>query len=378
MEFRLPALPDTPTVTLAKWFKQAGERVSTNETLLAVYSDRIDWDIPAPVGGVLSEICIAPETSVSEGQVLAVIDAPATKAQATVSPPSIPAQLAQPPAAPRITPLAAAIAAEHSLDLGALVGSGLGGQVVKADILAAIKEQRSIAPGETPIFTMDAVAEVSSDVRSLPIAQSLNRQLIPQASVFIAVDLSSLTKQHDAQQALWRQREGFALDFLPFILLAVVDTLRDMVELNAQFNEPGIRLRKSINLTLVPADAQQVRVQVIRNAESYNLVGMARSIHKALSQAAEADTVDCNAGTFAICDRRAGGALLCTGIVPNGHAALLTLGVVGRSSVVVDDNLAIRPVVHLGLTFDQRLIDNFSADRFMGAVKQRIETAFFR
>ena len=146
MEFRLPALPGTPTVTLATWFKQAGEHVSMNETLLAVYSDRIDWDIPAPAEGVLSEI-IAPETSVSEGQVVAVIDAQATNAQAAVSPALVPAQLAQPPAAPRITPLAAAIASEHSLDLVALVGSGVGGQVTKGDVLAAIEGRALQAPG---------------------------------------------------------------------------------------------------------------------------------------------------------------------------------------------------------------------------------------
>lgn len=378
MEFHLPALPGTPTVTLAKWFKQAGERVSMYETLLAVYSDRFDWDIPAPAEGVLSEICIAPEASVSEGQVLAVIDAPATSTQATVSPPSVSAQMAQPPAPPRITPLAAAIAAEHALDLGALAGSGFGGQVTKDDVLAAIEERRSVAPAATLIATTDAVAEASSHAQHLPIAQSLNGQFIPRASLFIAVDLSNLTKQQEAQQALWRRREGFALDVQPFILLAVVNTLRDMVEFSAQFKETGIQLRKSINLTLVPADAQQVREQVIRNAENYNLVGMARSVHRAPSQAAEADSVDHCAGTFAICDRSASGALLCTDIIPKGHTAVLTLGAIGRRTVVVDDKLAIRPVVHLGLTYDQRLIDDFRADRFMGAVKQRIETTVFR
>jgi pyruvate dehydrogenase E2 component (dihydrolipoyllysine-residue acetyltransferase) len=378
MEFLLPALPGTPTVTLAKWFKQAGERVSMNETLLAAYSDSIDWDIPAQSEGVLREIRIAPETSVSDGQVLGIIDAPATNAQATVSPPAVSAQLAQPPAAPRITPLAAAIAAEHSLDFGALVGSGVGGQVTKHDVLAAIEERRPVAPAATPISTMDPVAEVSSDVQHLSTTQSLNGQFSPQASIFIAVDVSNVSKQQEAQQALWQRREGFALDFLPFILLAVVNTLRDMVELNAQFNEPGIRLRKSINLTLVPADAQRVRARVIPNAESYNLVGMARRVHKALSQTSDVDNADGCAGTFAICDRSASGALLCSDIIPRGHTALLTLGTIRRRSVVVDDELAIRPVVYLGLTFDQRLIDDLTADRFVGAVKQRIETAVFR
>ena len=378
MEFRLPPLPGTPTVTLGKWFKQAGERVSLNETVLAVYSDSFDWDVPAPAEGVLSEICVAPETSVSEGQLLAVFDAPATNAQAAVSPASASAQMAQPPAAPRITPLAAAIAAEHALDLGALVGSGVGGQVTKDDVLAALEERSSAAPAATPIATTDPVAKAPSQAQHLPVAQSLNGQLIPQASIFIAVDLSNLSKQQQAHQALWRQREGFALDFQPFIFLAVVNSLRDMVELNAQFDEPGIRLRKSINLTLVRADTQQVRIRVIRNAERYNLTGMARTIHKALSQASEADMAGCGAGTFAICDRSAGGALLCTDIVPRGHTAVLTLGAIGRRSVVVDDRLAIRPVVHLGLTYDQRLIDDFSADRFLGALKQRIETAIFR
>jgi pyruvate/2-oxoglutarate dehydrogenase complex dihydrolipoamide acyltransferase (E2) component len=349
-EFRLPELERSETVCISCWLKRPGETVGQHEKLVEVFSEQFDWDIPAPEAGVLTEIVAAEGVSVRAGEVLALIEG-------TAQVPSKPAAL---PTARtvRVSPLAAKIAADQQIDLLKAHGSGPAGRVNKEDVLALLQSE----PGQSRLPVDQPGAQPGYEPPDSPSARP------PCATTFFAVDMTNVAAQRANWEAHWLQREGFTLDYLPFVVRAVVAALRSVPLFNGTFTSEGAAQDSGINVEVVQAGGNTLLPCV----EAYNLVGTARRLRAAGTMAANSQQQP-----FRIEDHSAGGALLATGLLAQGAVAMLSVGVVQKQAVAMGDALQVRPMAYLGLTYDPRVAGEARAGQFTAELKRLLEEVSF-
>ncbi len=310
------------------------------------------------------------------------------------------------------TPVVMRMAREHGIDLSKVEGTGLGGRVTKKDLERYIEQHRlaaaptpvaeaapaavaapaapspapaAPAPPPPPAAPMPAVA-AGADEEHLPvspirkaIAEHMVRSLAtaPHAWGMVEVDMTEVARLRDRVQADWRKREGFELTYLPFVLKAVAEALREHPVLNATWDQDHVVLKKRIHLGIAVATDTGLFVPVIRDADQLSLVGLARAL-RALVQKARAGKLtleDVQGGTFTVNNTGALGSILSQPIINQPQAAILTTeAVVKRPVVLENDAIAIRQMMNLCCSFDHRVLDGAQALRFLNAVKRRLES----
>jgi 2-oxoglutarate dehydrogenase E2 component (dihydrolipoamide succinyltransferase) len=189
------------------------------------------------------------------------------------------------------------------------------------------------------------------------------------------VDMTKVAKIRDRQKADFQARYGFGLTFLPFVVRATAEALRAFPILNASIEGNNIIYHNELNIGIAVALENGLIVPVIRNADEKNVVGLQRSIvdlaTRARSRQLKPDEVQ--GGTFSITNFGSFGSVFATPVINQPQVAILGVGSVEKTPVVVDDAIAIRSIAYLALTFDHRLIDGALADQFTGKVKSILE-----
>jgi 2-oxoglutarate dehydrogenase E2 component (dihydrolipoamide succinyltransferase) len=188
-------------------------------------------------------------------------------------------------------------------------------------------------------------------------------------------DMTKIAKMRDRNKAEFHQRYGYSLTFLPFVAKAAAEAIRHYPILNASIEGTNIIYHNEINMGIAVALENGLIVPVIRNADEKNVVGLQRSIvdlsTRARSRQLKPDEVQ--GGTFSITNFGSFGSVFATPVINQPQVAILGVGAVEKTPVVVDDAIAIRSIAYLALTFDHRLIDGALADQFTGKVKSILE-----
>jgi pyruvate dehydrogenase E2 component (dihydrolipoamide acetyltransferase) len=421
--------------TLTKWLKKPGERIERDEPLFEISTDKVDTEIPSPAAGTLSEVLVEEGKTVGINTVVARIDegggaaaAPAapkapqqeTPTAETINPtpdrtqadgepepskaaPSAPEPVAEAPAEPAgpISPLVRKMARENNIDLAKVKGSGAGGRITKQDVEGYLAQQSQPAaaaapaapapPAPAPAQAPAAPAPVSTPAagggaRTRIEPLSTMRQKIAEHMVMSKrtsahvttihrVDMTKVAKMRERQKASFQAQYGFSLTYLPFITRASVVALRQFPLLNASLDGNNIIYHNDINIGIAVALENGLIVPVIRNADEKNVLGLQRSIvdlaTRARSRALKPDEVV--GGTFSITNFGSFGSLVGTPVINQPQVAILGVGTVDKTPVVIDDAIAIRSICHLSLSFDHRLIDGALADQFMTKVKEVLQ-----
>ena len=188
-------------------------------------------------------------------------------------------------------------------------------------------------------------------------------------------DMTKVAKLRDRHKAEFQQRYGFGLTYLPFVIAATVEAMREYPILNASIEGTNIIYHNEINIGIAVALENGLIVPVIRNADEKNVLGLQRSIvdlaTRARSRQLKPDEVQ--GGTFSITNFGSFGSVFATPVINQPQVAILGVGAVEKQPVVIDDAIAIRSIAYLALTFDHRLIDGALADQFTGKVKSILE-----
>jgi 2-oxoisovalerate dehydrogenase E2 component (dihydrolipoyl transacylase) len=342
---------------------------------------------------------------------------PAPSAAATV-PAAAAAADANGAAHQHVTPAVRMLAREQDVDLSLIPGSGIGGRVTKKDVLDHVqrRDEAARAAGPTPLVALapapsaqfaapapaaltPAPAAVSpAPVAALPslsasaeesdqllpmtsvrraIAEHMvrSRQTSPHAWLMVEVDMSRVVRLREAGKAAFRERYGISLTYLPFVARAVVEALRRRPTLNAQWSEAGLVLKHDINLGIAVALEENLVVPVLRNADRLSIAGLAQAMadlgNRARSNRLKLDEIQ--GGTFTLNNTGALGAVMTQAIINQPQAAILTMDAVVKRAVVVDDMIAIRPIMNLGMSFDHRLNDGLQAARFLQDIREQLE-----
>jgi pyruvate dehydrogenase E2 component (dihydrolipoamide acetyltransferase) len=406
--------------TLTKWLKKPGEHVERDEPLFEISTDKVDTEIPSPAAGTLSEVLVEEGKTVGINTIVARIDgagSPAAKPAAAAPAPAAPAPEApapapvaakpatppppieEPPAEPTgpLSPLVRKMARENNIDLSKVRGTGAGGRISKQDLEGYIAQSAAPvaaqpaapAPVQAPPPTAPAVPyqapagqaktriEPMSTMR-IKIAEHmvLSKRTSPHVTTVHRVDMTKIAKLRDRYKDQFKNNYGFSLTYLPFIARASVAALRQFPLLNGSLDGNNIVYHNEINIGIAVALENGLIVPVIRNADEKNILGLQRSIvdlaARARARALKPDEVV--GGTFSITNFGSYGSLIGTPVINQPQVAIIGVGTVDKTPVVIDDAIAIRSICHLSLSFDHRLIDGALADQFMTKVKQVLES----
>jgi 2-oxoglutarate dehydrogenase E2 component (dihydrolipoamide succinyltransferase) len=431
--------------TITKWLKQEGEQVEADEPLLEISTDKVDTEVPSPGSGTLTQILVQEGATVDVGTKLAVIggegggststddvpepataqaaaesaavsDGPATPTAETVEEatpaPSAASETTEPSSANGktfVSPVVAKIASEHGVDPSQVQGTGRGGRVTKKDILSFIESgakaadrvqpsAQTQAPSAPAPAAKEAPAPAAAPAPSQPgesfepmtamrkgIAEHMRRSLDTSAHVTsaIEVDMSRVSAIRAKLKKEYQQSYGVNPTYLIFVARAAAETLREYPWINGEIRGDQIVTRSYVNLGFAVElqDGKGLIVPVVKNAETLNLLGMAKAVTDIAQRARDKKLLpdEVQGGTFTITNPGGYGTFHGTPVISQPQAAILgTYAVVKRPWVVQDelgeDVIAIRPIMNLTLTYDHRLVDGALAGRFLRDLREKLET----
>jgi 2-oxoglutarate dehydrogenase E2 component (dihydrolipoamide succinyltransferase) len=361
--------------TLTKWLKKPGERIERDEPLFEISTDKVDTEIPSPAAGVVSEILVEEGKTVGINTVVARIE----EAGATTAAPVVPVApvSSPPPAEPSgpLSPLVRKLAREHNLDLSQMQGTGAGGRITKQDVETHLAQP---APPPPPAAAPQprTRTEPLSPMR-IKIAEHmvLSKRTSAHVTTIHRVDMTKVARMRERYKADFQAAYGFSLTYLPFLTRAAAAALRHFPLLNASLDGSNIIYHNDINIGIAVALENGLIVPVVRGADEKNVAGLQRAIvdlaTRARSRQLKPDEVQ--GGTFSITNFGSYGSLVGTPIINQPQVAIMGVGMVEKTPVVIDDAIAIRSICLLSLSFDHRLIDGALADQFMTKVKQVLE-----
>jgi 2-oxoglutarate dehydrogenase dihydrolipoamide succinyltransferase (E2 component) len=414
--------------TLTRWLKSVGEQVEEYEPLLEVNTDKVDSEIPSPISGTLLEIMVPEGTTVQAGEVLALIGdedeaeageqegAPAPAVQATQNEDGgeqkqapQPTRAAETDAAPAvgrselgfISPVVAKIASEHNLDLREVTGTGQGGRITKKDVLAYLEEREAAPkPAPSPEFKADRGLEIAGrpkergfvpaplpsqlpgEVMPLtPVRRAIAEHMVlskhtsPHVTTVMEADLSRIVKHRETHKEAFA-RDGIKLTYTAYFVAAIVSGLQAYPLVNSSWSEEGIQIHKQINIGMATALGEGgLIVPVIKDADGLSLKGLARMINDLADRARQKQLQpqEVKGGTFTLTNHGTSGSLFATPIINQPQCGILGIGALQKRVVVIDDAIAIRPMVYLTLTFDHRILDGAIADYFLGKVVESLQ-----
>ena len=418
--------------TIVRWIKKVGDSVDRDEPLFEISTDKVDAEIPSPSAGVLTEIKVKEGETVPVNSVVATIGAagetaakePASSdAGATAPEQGLPqAVVGQPETGPakapapdraavsesrpstaaapagqagtpskeelrrqKSSPLVRRIAKEHDVDIQQIQGTGISGRVTKGDILGYIAtgapkqtpaQARTLPPPGPAFRPGENVQVVPMSVMRRKIAEHmvLSAHTSPHVYSVYEVNFGRVSAMRDKRKREY-EAAGAKLTFTAFIAKVVVDALRQFPIVNASVDGDNIVYKKDINLGIAVALENGLIVPVIRNADEKNLLGLTRAINdlalRARSKKLNPDEVQ--GGTFTITNPGIFGALYGLPLINQPQVAILGVGAIEKRAVVVDDAIGIRPMCHLSLGYDHRLVDGADAGRFLSFIKERLE-----
>ncbi|MGA2041420.1 MAG: 2-oxoglutarate dehydrogenase, E2 component, dihydrolipoamide succinyltransferase [Bryobacteraceae bacterium] len=420
--------------TLTKWLKKPGEHVDRDEPLFEISTDKVDTEIPSPAAGTLSEVMVEEGKTVGINTVVARIEENGASAAATAPPAQAAAAPAAAPPAPApvesaaaepppfveapappqpaveepapaaepagpLSPLVRKLARENNIDLSRVKGTGAGGRITKQDV-EGYMAQRPVAAAAAPApspATPAPAPRIAASPAAAPLAPThpaktrveplstmrikiaehmvLSKRTSAHVTTIHRVDMTAVAKMRERNKAAFQANYGFNLTYLPFITRAVVVALRQFPLLNASLDGNNIIYHNEINIGIAVALENGLIVPVIRGADEKNVLGLQRAVvdlaARARSRQLKPDEV--LGGTFSITNFGSFGSLVGTPIINQPQVAILGVGTVDKTPVVINDAIAIRSICHLSLSFDHRLIDGALADQFMSKVKQVLE-----
>lgn len=428
--------------TVSRWLKKVGDEVKRDEPIFEISTDKVDAEIPSPSAGVLAEIIVGEGKTVTVQTVVARIEtekgasvsassvaAPAAPAAATApaSHPAPPAAASAPPhvpvpvmvahptvAAPRgpggtfeerirtkSSPLVRRIAAEHGVEISQLTGSGIAGRVTKRDLVGFLESGASVpapsngghgavaaappdhyATSTATAWPGDIVEPMSKLRRLTSEHMGLAIRVATHVTTFFEIDLTRVARVRAAMRAEFEAQTGQKLTYLPFIIQAVVMTLKRHPIINAAVNGGDIIVRRRYNIGLAVAlEPTGLIVPVIKHAEDLSLSGIAKAANDLAGRARskKLGPADAQDATFTITNPGVFGSLMGTPIIPVGTTSILGLGAIEKRPKVLtgpdgEDTIAIRTCAYFFLSFDHKVVDGADADRFMGDLKRTLES----
>jgi 2-oxoglutarate dehydrogenase E2 component (dihydrolipoamide succinyltransferase) len=407
-EIRVPTLGESVAeATVGQWFKQAGDKVTADEPLVELETDKVTVEVPAPASGVLADIKVKAGDTVAVGAVLGAIregDGKPAPAKVTKAPAASPAPEKSKPAAlereptPREevsdedmppSPAARKLLAETGLKAKAVPGSGKRGQVLKGDVLAEARAAEALLNRErkpkpppaprAPVPADDAARE--ERVRMTRLRQTIAKRLkeaqdtAAMLTTFNDVDMSAVMDVRRDYRAAFEKKHGVKLGLMGFFVKASVQALKEIPAVNAEIDGEDIVYKNYYHIGVAVGTERGLVVPVLRDADTMSLAQIESAIADFGARARDGKLAleEMQGGTFTISNGGIYGSLLSTPILNAPQSGILGMHRIEERAVVRDGEIVARPMMYLALSYDHRLVDGKDAVTFLVKVKEAIE-----
>lgn len=391
IEIHVPVLGESVTeATVGKWYKSVGDAVAVDEAICELETDKVALEVNATSAGALSEIVAEEGVTVEVGALLAKIDENA-KGAASSAPAkaAAPAQTAAPAAdtapAPKassgsnIRPAAAKLAAEKNIDVAKITGTGTGGTVTKADVLAFMNGGTNSAPvaGAAPAAAANREEVVPMTRLRRTIARRLKdaQNTAAMLTTYNEVDMSAVMALRNQYKEVFEKKHGARLGFMSFFVKACVQALREVPEVNAEIRDDALIYKNYYDIGVAASTPSGLVVPVVRNCETLGFADIEKEIGRLGGRARDGKLGmdEMQGGTFTISNGGIFGSLLSSPILNAPQSGILGMHAIKERAVVVDGQIVIRPMMYLALSYDHRVVDGKGAVTFLVRVKENLE-----
>ncbi|MDH3552340.1 MAG: 2-oxoglutarate dehydrogenase complex dihydrolipoyllysine-residue succinyltransferase [Gammaproteobacteria bacterium] len=395
IEIKVPPLPESVSdATLVTWHKKVGESVARDENLVDLETDKVVLEVPAPSAGVLLEIKVNDGVTVTAGDVLAILEEGAA-ASVAAEPAAAKAQVKAPQPRTRdeskpvkTSPAVRRLLDEHDLDETMVIGSGKDGRITKADVLAFLKsdESSNVTPGD-PAPAVGSVGEIiglERTERRVPMTRLRARiaerlieaqQTAAMLTTFNEVDLTKVMSLRSRYRDSFEKEHGVRLGFMSFFAKAATEALKRFPVVNASIEGTDVIYHNYYDIGIAVSTERGLMVPVLRDVDQMSFAEFERELGE-IAMRAQAGTIgmeELTGGTFTITNGGIFGSMMSTPILNQPQSAILGMHNILKRPMVVDDEIVVRPMMYLALTYDHRIIDGKDSVQFLVTIKELLE-----
>ncbi len=419
IELKMPKMGESISeATILNWLKNVGDTVLEDETILEVATDKVDSEVPSPCDGVIAEIRCQPNEVVEVGKVIAIIHVdkdlaikstkPKDAKQETVAltntiKESIDTQervakklVSNPDAF--LSPLVISIAQKENLtieEVQSISGTGVDGRIRKSDVMHYLQHRKYPLPSrpkpQTPkssynappisfIEGKDRIVEMDRMRGMIADHMVYSKQTSPHVTSYVEVDVTNIVNWRNKMKHEFQKMHGEKLTYTPIFVEAVAKAIKEYPMINVSVDDKKIVVHKDINVGMATAlPSGNLIVPVVRNADEKNLLELAKNVNhlanSARNNALKPDEI--GGSTFTISNVGTFGSLMGTPIINQPEVAILALGIIKKRPEVITtdkgDEIAIRSMMYLSLSFDHRVVDGFLGGSFLRKVGDELE-----
>jgi 2-oxoglutarate dehydrogenase E2 component (dihydrolipoamide succinyltransferase) len=376
IEVKVPQLSESVAeATLLDWHKKEGEKVSRDENLIDIETDKVVLELPAPADGVLVKIIKKARDSVGSGDVIAQIDTEGKGAVAAPAPEKA-------KTAPPVMPAAQKIAAEKGIDTSKVQGTGRDGRVTKGDVLEA-KTPKQPLQQPTPPVNIEQLTSGRPEQR-VPMSrlrQRVAERLVQSQSTaailttFNEVNMAPVMEMRKRYQEKFEKEHGVRLGFMSFFVKAAVHALKRFPVVNASIDGNDIIYHGYFDIGVAVGSPRGLVVPILRDTDRMSFAEIEKKIGEFGKRAQDGKLTleELTGGTFSISNGGVFGSMLSTPIINPPQSAILGVHATKERAVVETGQVVVRPMNYLALSYDHRIIDGREAVLFLVAIKDALE-----
>ena len=413
LEIKIPNVGESvQEAVLAEWFKSDGEQVQIDEPLLVIETDKVTLEVVAEAGGVL-KILVQEGETVTIGAVVGLIEAgdgkmaekptkpepeaepePEPEPQAEASEPSPTTETGPARGAPQVTgtdmslaPSVRRLVVEKGLDANKITGSGPGGRISKGDVLLYLEQAPAGIPdtltqpaamdvSPAPQLPAEEVRKPMSPIRKRIAARLLeSKQSTAMLTTFNEIDMHQAMAMRTRYKEIFQKKHGVSLGFMSIFIKACVEALKEIPEINAFIDGENIVYHNYQHIGVAIGTERGLVVPVVRHAEQMSFAQLEKGIVEYVAKIKEnrLELADLEGGTFTVSNGGVYGSLLSTPILNTPQSGILGMHKIEKRPVVIDDEIVIRPMMYVALSYDHRIVDGKGAVTFLKRVKEFIE-----
>ena len=380
-EVRVPTLGESVTeATVATWFKKPGDAVAQDEMLCELETDKVTVEVAAPVAGTLAEIVAPDGTTVGVDALLAQITegAAATPAAPAPAAEAAPAPAAAPAAQVKNAPAAEKLMADNNISN--VAGTGRDGRVMKGDVLVAIANPAPVPTAAAPS------APRADDPREERVTMTRLRQTIARRlkesqntaamlTTYNEVDMTEVMSLRNEYKDLFLKKHGVKLGFMSFFTKACCHALKEIPEVNSEIDGKDVVYKNYVNMGIAAGTPTGLVVPVINDADQMSFADIEKAIAEKGARARDGklSMAEMQGGTFTISNGGVYGSLMSSPILNPPQSGILGMHSIQKRAMVINDEIVIRPMMYLALSYDHRVVDGKGAVTFLVRVKEALE-----
>lgn len=379
VEVRIPSLGVAiQEVKIARILKEVGEKVEKGEVLAEVESEKVSFEVYAPEEGVVLQLNAREGEMIEVGSVLALLGTQENLTEAKVESATISLS-----SKPRIYPAARRLLEEYGIDISQVTPTGPDGVITKEDVLRAVEKTRTAIPAAAKPAAEDQMV-IMGEEEIIPFAgmrkaiaehMSRSKQTAAHVTTVAEVDMTEVVDLRRKIVATLGDNYKDKISYVTFVAKAVASAIKEFPIVNSVLDGDRIVLKKYVNVGIAVALEGGLVVPVIKNVDKKSFLKVDEELTE-MVEAARAGKLGPEAfknGTITISNAGAFGAILATPIIHQPQSAIVWMGRITKRPVVVEDQIAIRQMMYLCLSYDHRVLDGAVAARFLQTVRKLLE-----